>query len=72
MARRDLLGVPDLLGPYRATLDTMPPDAHQIADPFHLIELPTPVPMRSAARSRTRHRGTGATNMTGAIGHDDC
>lgn len=29
----------DMSGPYRATFDTMLPDAVQIADPFHLIKL---------------------------------
>lgn len=29
----------DLSGPYRATFDTMLPDATQIADPFHLVRL---------------------------------
>lgn len=29
----------DLSGPYRAALDTMLPDAVQIADPFHLVKL---------------------------------
>ena len=29
----------DLSGPYRATLDTMLPGAHQVADPFHLVKL---------------------------------
>ncbi len=32
-------GVLDLSGPYRATFDTMLPDAHQVADPFHLVKL---------------------------------
>ena len=32
-------GVPDLSGPYRATFDTMLPDVHQVADPFHLVKL---------------------------------
>ncbi len=29
----------DMSGPYRATFDTMLPDAVQIADPFHLIKV---------------------------------
>ncbi|MCA1694704.1 MAG: transposase, partial [Actinobacteria bacterium] len=29
----------DLSGPYRAVLDTMVPDAVQVADPFHLVRL---------------------------------
>ena len=29
----------DLSGPYRATFDTMLPDATQIADPFHVVKL---------------------------------
>jgi transposase len=32
-------GVLDLSGPYRAAFDTMLPDAHQVADPFHLVKL---------------------------------
>lgn len=32
-------GVLDLSGPYRATFDTILPDAHQVADPFHLTKL---------------------------------
>ena len=29
----------DLSGPYRATFDTMLPDAIQVADPFHVVRL---------------------------------
>lgn len=29
----------DLSGPYRTVFDTMLPDAVQVADPFHLIQL---------------------------------
>ena len=29
----------DLSGPYRAVFDTMPPDAIQVADPFHVVKL---------------------------------
>ncbi|MEQ8716122.1 MAG: ISL3 family transposase [Acidimicrobiales bacterium] len=32
-------GVLDLSGPYRATFDTMLPDAAQVADPFHVVKL---------------------------------
>ena len=31
-------GVLDLSGPYRATFDTMLPDATQVADPFHVVK----------------------------------
>ena len=31
--------VMDLSGPYRATFDTMLPDAEQVADPFHVVKL---------------------------------
>jgi transposase len=54
----------DLSGSYRSVVDTMLPDATQVADPFHVVRSPASGSTRSAAGSRTRRWATGSARPT--------